>query len=117
MSYYNYIDHPRYGRIWFEITLRNWWCMGHSEEQNLDMGPLCVITTRDYLLAGGGKSPKEAITHLEKMLNWYADDDLALPELVKPVRSSLRSRWRYWRLMQQMKRDGKLCRITKDTGR
>jgi hypothetical protein len=117
MSYYNYIHHPRYGRIWFAITVRNWWCMGNSEKENLEKGPLVEITTRDYLLAGGGKTIEEAITNLHKLLDWYDTDNADLPENVKPVRPSLRSRYRYWRLMHQMKRDGKLCRITEDTGR
>ena len=117
MSYANDIDHPRYGRIWYAMPLRNWWCLGHTEDQNLDMGPCITIVARDYSLVGGGKSPDEAITSLWKMLNWNADDDRDLSLHRKPVRSSLRTRWWYWRMIRRQKRDGELCLITKDTGR
>ena len=117
MSYYNYIDHPHYGRIWFEMTVRNWWCMGFSEEQNLKAGPCIEIVARDYALVGGGKTIVEAIESLEGLLDWHMTDEVDLPENRKPVRSSLLSRWKWTRTMSKMKRDGTLCQITKDTGR
>lgn len=117
MSYFNYIDHPRYGRLWFEMTLRNWWGLYNSEEKNLSMGPCIEIVARDYALVGSGETIEEAIQNLQKLLDWYADDNMTLPENVKPVRSSLKNRFRWWRTRRRLEREKKLCRITKDTGR
>lgn len=117
MTYYNYIDHSRYGRIWFSMTLRNCWVLGFSEEQNLERGPCIELTARDYSVIAGGASPEEAVKELHQFLDWYAKDNVNLPENCAPVRSSLRSRLRYWWRMRRMSREGTLCRITKDTGR
>lgn len=118
MSYYNYIDHPRYGRIWFEMTIRNWYVLGHTEEQNLDAGPCCEIVARDYAICGGGKSPQAALENLMKYLEWHADEDQELPVRdSKPYRSPWWKRWKLHRLFRRMRREGKLCRITNDTGR
>lgn len=116
MSYYNYIDHSHYGRIWYEITVRNWWCLGYSEEQNLGMGPFIEIVARDYYLVSGGNSIDGAIEGMVQLLNWHEDEEAELPQHRKPIRFSLLSRWRWWRAMRRMRRAGTLCRITKDTG-
>jgi len=79
-TYKNVVDHWKYGEIAFTMWLRNWNCLGKTEEENRARGPLCELVADDFLLTSAGKSPAEAIDALLSLLSIYVERD----ELLRP---------------------------------
>ena len=105
--YKNYFDHPRYGRLWYTITVRNWNRMGGTVEDNLRAGPLCVLQVEGYSVVAHSRSPDMAVGQFLKTLDAYEKRDLELPTPMK--RSWIKSmitRWRMNRLCRRWLRDG-----------
>ena len=100
--YKNYIDHDHFGRLWFEITLRNWNVMGHSLEENLEAGPCFEIKLCDYGVVGAGGSVNAAIKNLERCLDVRVDHGRRIHrDYDLPSKMPTMSWWKQWRFNRQ----------------
>jgi hypothetical protein len=79
MSYKNVIDHPHFGEMWYEVTLRNWNGMGNTREQNLAMGPCFELMLCEYGIVAGGTTLLEAEEELQKTLDYLAERGMIVP--------------------------------------
>lgn len=79
MSYVNYVDHSRFGRVWYEVGMRNWCRMGYSPDQNRELGPLIVLKANGYLLGASDRTVEAAERKFSNLLDFYALDGDPLP--------------------------------------
>jgi hypothetical protein len=47
--------------------------MNNTEEENLDLGPLCEIQLSEYCATGAGDSPQSALESLVRILDCMAE--------------------------------------------
>lgn len=96
--YKNKLTHLHFGELWYEVTLRNWNCMGNSRDENVAMGPCFEGVFRDYGLVAGGSTLVEVEEKLLKSLDMCMERSRVLPPRGKPM-----SWWTKWRLRRLTK--------------
>lgn len=90
MSYVGFVDHPNFGRVWYEAELRNTWVMDWPLEKNLARGPSIQARVPGYLVTVSGRSIESVERSLLANLDWH------VVESEMPYRWTLARRMRYF---------------------
>jgi len=110
MAYRNYLDHEHYGEVWYEITLRNWFVLDNSAEENRAAGPIFEMCLLDGHLVAAGGSIEDTEQRMMNTLDAAAARDVVLVPCDRRV--SWYQKWRIRRFNRKCMQEGRLCPVT-----
>lgn len=103
--YKNYLRHPIFGKLWYEVSLRNWTVIGQSALQNLEKGPLFEMRLLHGQAVAAGRSLEDVTERMMKTLDAYAERSLEMKAREK-INYSWLQRWKINRMNKRFLRDG-----------